>query len=54
MHNGRGDWQTRAVTRTVLTADATQFRIQATLDAWEGDMRVASREWDVTVPRNGV
>jgi putative CocE/NonD family hydrolase len=54
MHNGRGDWRTRAVTRTVLTATATDFRIQATLDAWEGDQRLASREWDVTVPRERV
>lgn len=54
MHNGRGDWRTRAVTSTVLTATATDFRIRAKLDAWEGAQRVASREWDVTVPRNGV
>jgi len=54
MHNARGDWRTRAVTRTVLTSTASDFRIQATLDAWEGEQRVASREWDVTVPRDGV
>jgi putative CocE/NonD family hydrolase len=54
MHNGRGDWRTRAVTRTVLTATATDFRIQATLDAWEGEQRLASRAWDVTVPRERV
>jgi putative CocE/NonD family hydrolase len=51
MLNGRGDWRTRAVTRTVLTATHGEFRIQATLDAWEGERLVASRQWDVTVPR---
>ena len=54
MHNGRGDWQTRAVTRTVLTATDGEFRIHATLDAWEGERRVASREWDVAIPRDHV
>jgi putative CocE/NonD family hydrolase len=51
MRQGRADWQVRATTRTVLTATATAFRIHATLDAWEGERRVVSREWDVTVPR---
>ncbi len=54
MHNGRGDWRTRSVTRTVLTSTATEFHIEATLDAWEGDIRVASRNWQVAVPRHGV
>jgi hypothetical protein len=54
MLNGRGDWRTRAVTHTVLTATRRHFRVQATLDAWEGEQRVASREWDVTVPRDRV
>ena len=54
MHNGRGPWRTRAVTRTVLTATATEFHIDATLDAWEGDSRIAARNWQVTVPRHSV
>ncbi len=54
MQNGRGDWQTRAVTRTVLTATPTSFHITANLDAWDGTEKIASREWDVTVPRRHV
>ena len=51
MSLGRGAWQTRAVTRTVLRASATEFRIHAELDAWEDDTQLAERRWDVTVPR---
>ena len=54
MRLGRGDWQTRAVTHTVLTATATDFTIEATLDAWEGDTPIASRSWHETIPRNRV
>lgn len=48
----RGDWQVRTVTRTVLTSTRTHFRIQATLDAYEGDARVFARSWDETIPRD--
>lgn len=54
MRMGRGDWQTRAVTHTVLTATATDFVIEATLDAWDGDTPVASRRWHDIIPRNRV
>ena len=54
MQQGRGDWRVRAVTRTVLTATAGSFHIEATLDAWEGEKRVAARNWHVAVPRHGV
>ncbi len=47
----RQDWYVRTVTRTVLTANATHFRIQATLDAYEGDTRVFSRSWDERIAR---
>ena len=52
MEQGRGDWQVSATSRTVLTATATDFHIHATLDAWEGDTRLVSREWSVAVPRH--
>jgi putative CocE/NonD family hydrolase len=52
MQNGRGAWQTRAVTRTRLRATRTDFIVDATLDAWEGDQRLVSRNWHVTVRRN--
>jgi putative CocE/NonD family hydrolase len=50
----RGAWSVRTTTRTVLTADATHFRIHAELDAFEGETRVFSRNWDRTIPRDGV
>ena len=52
MQQGRGDWQVRATSRTVLSATRTEFRVHATLDAWEGDERVVARSWSVGVPRN--
>lgn len=54
MRLGRGDWQTRAVTRTVLTATHTDFLVEATLEAWDGDTAVANRRWHDTIPRNRV
>jgi uncharacterized protein len=48
----RGDWSVRTVTTTKLTADTGSFRIRATLDAYEGDTRVFSRNWDTRAPRD--
>jgi len=48
----RGDWKFRSETLTTMTASATQFRLQARLDAYEGDVRVYSRDWDETIPRD--
>ncbi|CCG03654.1 CocE/NonD family hydrolase [Blastococcus saxobsidens] len=47
----RGDWHVRTVTRTVLTSTATDFCLHAQLDAFEGERRVVSLNWDRTVPR---
>jgi putative CocE/NonD family hydrolase len=47
----RGDWRIRTVTRTTLTGDRDQFRIRASLDAYEGEYRVHALDWDRTVPR---
>ena len=54
MHNSRGAWRTRAVTRTRLRATPTSFLIEATLDAWEGDKRLVARNWDAVIARQGV
>lgn len=51
-HFKRGDWSAKAVTRTVLTSTRTHFRVQATLDAYEGDSRIFAKTWDELVPRN--
>jgi uncharacterized protein len=49
---GRGDWQVRTETKTVLTCTADEFVIRADLDAYEGDTRVYSETWDRTVARD--
>jgi uncharacterized protein len=51
---GRGDWQTRTETRTEMSCDATSFRIRAHLEAFDGDDPVCRRDWDLTIPRDGV
>jgi putative CocE/NonD family hydrolase len=50
----RGDWEVSTVTRTVLTADESEFHLHAELDAYEGEDRVASYNWNRTVPRDHV
>jgi len=48
----RGDWSVRTEARTVLTADASAFRIVAELDAYEDDRRVFCESWDERIPRD--
>jgi hypothetical protein len=48
----RGDWSVRVETSQVLTCTPDEFVLHARLDAFEGDRRVRSRNWDVTVPRD--
>jgi hypothetical protein len=48
----RGDWEASAITRTVLTSTVTDFVLHAELDAYEGNQRVVSYNWDRTVPRD--
>lgn len=48
----RDDWDVRVETRTVLSCDEDNFRVDATLDGYEGDRRVFSRTWNETVPRD--
>ena len=47
----RGDWEISTVTRTVVNSTAEDFLLHATLDAYEGEQRVYSRNWDVSIPR---
>ena len=49
---GRGAWRTRTETWTRMTATKDAFLIHATLDAYEGDARVWSQNWDCAVPRD--
>jgi len=48
----RGDWQIKTITRTVLTSTASDFHLRAELDAYEGDKRVYSQNWDTAIPRD--
>ena len=50
----RGSWSTRTVTRTVLTSSEKEFFLCAELDAYEGDKRVFSKNWDTVIPRDFV
>jgi putative CocE/NonD family hydrolase len=48
----RGGWSVRVDTRMQLTCTRDRLRLQADLDAFDGDRRVAQRGWDETVPRD--
>ncbi|MBA0124367.1 CocE/NonD family hydrolase [Haloechinothrix sp. YIM 98757] len=48
----RGDWEISTYTRTVLTSTADEFHLRAELDAYEGEKRVVSYNWDDSVPRD--
>ncbi|OEV04695.1 CocE/NonD family hydrolase [Streptomyces oceani] len=50
----RGDWDVHTTTRTVLTSDAANFLVHATMDAYENNRRVRSRNWEWTIPRDHV
>ncbi|MDR9437296.1 MAG: CocE/NonD family hydrolase [Thiohalophilus sp.] len=50
----RGDWFVKTITRTVLTSTASDFYLRAELDAYEGDKRVYSANWDTVIPRDFV
>lgn len=50
----RGSWRARTVTRTVLTSDEHEFHLHAQLDAFEGDRRVLSKNWNHSIPRDHV
>ena len=51
---GRGEWRARTETRTVMRSTASEFLIDATLDAYEGETRILSRNWTSRIPREGV
>jgi hypothetical protein len=51
---GREGWDIRIETDTEMTCTATEFRLKGRLEAYENDVEVAVREWDETIPRDGV
>ncbi|MEX1078339.1 MAG: CocE/NonD family hydrolase [Homoserinimonas sp.] len=48
----RGDWQVHATTKTLLTSTPTHFHLYAELDAYEGEVRVVSKSWNTSIPRD--
>ncbi|MFV8836149.1 CocE/NonD family hydrolase [Aquisalimonas sp.] len=52
----RGEWEIRTTMRTVVTSTEDAFVVHANLDAYErfphGSIRVFSRDWDETIPRD--
>ena len=50
----RRAWRTRVRARADLTCDATTFRVQTDLEAWENDESVLSRDWSFEIPRDHV
>jgi len=49
---GRGDWQTRAVTKVTMTSTREEFLLEASLDAFEGTQRVYSNTWSRRTKRD--
>ncbi|TIN74280.1 CocE/NonD family hydrolase [Mesorhizobium sp.] len=49
---GRGEWQTYAKSRTYFRATATEFIVEARLDAFEGNKLVSSRNWNLRKKRD--
>ncbi|MEX0929693.1 MAG: CocE/NonD family hydrolase [Balneolales bacterium] len=50
----RGQWQIHTKTNTILTSDKDNFYLHATLDAFEGNERVFSKNWHEKIPRDHV
>ena len=50
----RGDWHTRTETYTALECTEEEFRVHATLDAYESGERIFSRQWTESLPRDHV
>jgi len=50
----RGDWRIRTETRTRVACTPTSFEITASLEAFEGEARVASRNWKRSIRRQHV
>ncbi len=48
----RGDWQVCVETRSVMSGDREQFHLTNVLDAYEEDVRVFTKTWDTSIPRD--
>lgn len=50
----RSDWSVRVEIQATMTADADNFMLEHTLDAYEGTQHVTTRAWSTTIPRDHV
>jgi uncharacterized protein len=48
----RGDWRTRIVTSSTLSADAEAFYVADTIEAYEGEAQVFAKTWSCAIPRD--
>ncbi|WP_223669941.1 CocE/NonD family hydrolase [Kangiella shandongensis] len=48
----RGDWHIKTITRTVLQCDESYFYLDAELDAYEGNKRIFSNNWNRKIKRH--
>lgn len=46
------EWRTRVDVTSVLSSDLTTFRVTVGLDAYEADVRVFARTWNLAIPRD--
>ena len=51
---GRVDWQCRADASGSMTVTSGQFHVTSNLEVFEGEERVFTRNWEFSIPRNGV
>ena len=47
----RGDWKIRTVSESSMECDEENYRIKASVVAYQGDEEFNSRSWDRTIPR---
>jgi len=50
----RGGWSVRIKTTAVMTATERDFKLQATVECWDGETPFHSVEWSHSIPRNGM
>ena len=47
----RGDWKVRTETYSAMTASKTHWHVTGRLEAFEGDEKILTREWDTRIKR---
>lgn len=52
VHYARGEWRVRIDSMVAMSVTKETFRIHATLDAFEGKVRVFTRNWSEELPRD--